>query len=168
MERQLYLLRHARAEPWNPLGNDFSRPLSDKGKHHANALSLWTTGNLAPPDTVMCSPSKRARETLAPLLAKWPQLLATTEYVDSIYGASLDMLLTLVNDALSYSQRLLLVGHNPGFEDLLSNVSRVGDAAGRPQMPTGALAVIEFPGEFKGASANGQLRELIRHRDLLV
>ena len=164
--QQLYLLRHAEAEPWSPLGNDFSRPLSDKGKQHAKALSLWATGNLAPPDTVMCSPSKRTRETLAPLLAKWPQLLATTDYVDSIYGASLHMLLTLANDAFSYSQRLLMVGHNPGLEDLLINVLRRDGAGGKHKMATGALAVFEFPDGFKSTSANGKLLELIRRRDL--
>jgi phosphohistidine phosphatase len=116
----------------------------------------------------MCSPSKRTRETLAPLLARWPQLLATTDYVDSIYGASLDMLLTLANDAFSYSQRLLVVGHNPGLEVLLVNVLRVDDAAGRQKMATGTLAVIEFPGGFNSTSANGKLLNLTRRKDLPV
>lgn len=164
--QQLYLLRHAEAAPWGGLGNDFSRPLSDGGKRHALALSVWAAEHLALPDTVLCSPAKRTRETLAPLLARWPQLLATTDYVDSIYGASLDMLLTLANDAFTYSQRLLMVGHNPGFEYLLSNVLEADDATGLKNMATGTLAVIEFPDGFKSASADGKLLELIRRKDL--
>ena len=166
--QQLYLLRHAEAEPWSLLGNDFSRPLSDEGKRHAQALSGWVTERLATPDTILCSPSKRTRETLAPLLAKWPQLLATTDYVDSIYDASLDMLLTLASDAFSYSQRLLIVGHNPGVEYLLSNVTLVSDVARERNMAPGTLAVIEFPAGYRSASANGKLLELIRLKDLPI
>ncbi len=143
--QQLYLLRHAEAEPWSPLGNDFSRPLSTSGKRHAQALSSWAVDTLLPPDTVLCSPAKRTRETLAPLLAKWPNTLGTTDYVNSMYGASLDMLLTLAGDAFSYSQRLLMVGHNPGFEDLLIKLLQADDPARTQKMATGTLAVIEFP-----------------------
>lgn len=166
--QQLYLLRHANAGPWSPLGNDFSRPLSDEGKRHAKALALWATTRLTPPDTVLCSPSKRTRETLAPLLAEWPQLLSATDYVDSIYGASLDMLLTLAIDAFSYSQRLLMVGHNPGLEHLLSNVLRAGGVTGLQNMAPGTLAVIELPSGFKSSSSSGRLVELISRKELPI
>ena len=165
--QQLYLLRHAKAEPWSPLGNDFSRPLSDKGKRHALALSVWAAEHLIPPDTVLCSPSKRTRETLAPLLAKWPQLLATTNYIDSIYGASLDMLLTLANDAFSYSQGLLMVGHNPGFENFLINVLQARDAVAIQKMATGTLAVIGFPQGFKSTLPSGDLLHLIKRKEVV-
>jgi len=164
--QQLYLLRHAKAEPWSPLGNDFSRPLSTEGKHHAQALSSWMTKNLTPPDTVLCSPARRTRETLAPLLARWPQLLAPTDYVESIYGASLDMLLTIAGDAFSFSQRLLLVGHNPGFEALLVSVLQEKDAARIREMATGTLAIIEFSHEFKKTTTNGKLLHLIKRKSL--
>ncbi|MCW8926146.1 MAG: histidine phosphatase family protein [Xanthomonadales bacterium] len=164
--QQLYLLRHAKAEPWSPLGNDFSRPLSDKGKRHAQALSSWAVDTLDPPDTVLCSPAKRTRETLAPLLAKWPQLLSATDYVDSIYGASTDMLLTLAVDAFSYSQRVLMVGHNPGFEYLLLKLLQVDHAAEVKKMATGTLAVIGFPAGFKGVPGNGCLQHLTKGKDL--
>ena len=166
--QQLYLLRHAKAEPWSPLGNDFSRPLSVKGKRHTQALSSWATETLAPPDTVLCSPAKRTRETLAPLLSSWPQLLATTDYVDSIYGASLDMLLTLAGDAFSYSQRLLMVGHNPGFENLLINSLRESDAVSIQKMTTGTLAAIGFSQGFRSVSPSGTLLHLIKRKDLLT
>ena len=122
MTQQLYLLRHAEAEPWNPLGNDFSRPLSSNGSHHAQLVSNWAFETLPSPDTILCSPAKRTRQTLAPLLSRWPRLLAYTDYVDSMYGASLNMLQTLAEDAFSYSERLLMVGHNPGMMQMLVNV----------------------------------------------
>jgi len=165
-KKQLYLLRHANAEPWSPLGNDFSRSLSSNGKHHAQCLSRWAPETLSPPDTVLCSPAKRTRETLSPLLARWPQLLATTDYVDSIYNASLSMLLTLAEEAFSYSERLLMVGHNPGIENLLINVLQKDHTSNIQGMDTGTLAVISFPGNFKRDAHNGELLHLVAKTDL--
>ena len=157
MTQQLYLLRHAKAEPWSPLGNDFSRPLHSKGIRHMQMLSDWALKTLTPPDTVLCSPAKRARETLAPLLCQWPKLLASTDYLDSMFGASLNMLLTLTEDAFSYSDRLLLIGHNPGFEEMLINLLRKNQTVNIQKMATGTLAVIEFPGGFKRGAHDGVL-----------
>ena len=165
MTHQLYLLRHAKADPWSPLGNDFSRALSLKGTRHAQVVSNWAVDTLQPPDTVFCSPAKRTRETLAPFLSHWPQLLANTDYVDSMYGASLNLLLTLAEDAFSYGERLLMVGHNPGFEDMLIKVLQQKQAARIQKMATGTLAVIEFPGEFKRDAHKGNLLHLMRRKD---
>lgn len=168
MTQQLYLLRHAQAESWNPLGNDFSRPLSPNGTRHAQLLSKWAFESLSSPDTILCSPAKRTRETLAPLLARWPQLLSTTDYVDSMYGSSLNMLLTLAEDAFSFSQRLMLVGHNPGITDMLINVLQPDHAAGIKSMDTGVLAIIKFPGDFKRQAPSGNLIQLIRWDDFSI
>ena len=166
MEQQLYILRHAKAEPWSPLGNDFSRALSPKGNRHALAVSAWACETLTVPDTVLCSPAKRTRETLAPLLSKWPRLLSTTDYVDSMYGASLNMLLTLAEDTFSYSQRVLMVGHNPGFEELLIGLLRQEQAVAIHKMATGTLAVVEFSNGFRKEAANGSLIHLLIRKDL--
>ena len=166
MTQKLYLLRHAEAESWNPLGNDFSRSLSSVGRRHAELVSKWAFETLAPPDTILCSPAKRTRETLAPLLSLWPRLLATTDYVDSMFGASLDMLLTLANDAFSYSERLLMVGHNPGIGNMLTNLARPLKTGGHMRMATGTLAIIDFPTGFKDTAGNGRLQHLTRGKDL--
>jgi phosphohistidine phosphatase SixA len=70
------------------------------------------------------------------------------------------MLLTLAEDAFSFSQRVLMVGHNPACETLLINSLAPGQVAGNGKMATGTLAVIQFPGGFKQQVANGQLLHL--------
>ena len=165
MEKQLYILRHAKSEPWSPLGNDFSRALNSVGKQNADALSIWAQETLPAPDTVLCSPAKRTRETLAPIMSKWPQLLSSTEFIDSMYGASLNMLLTLAEEAFSYSERLLVVGHNPGLENLLMNVLQAEQAAGVSKMAPGTLAVVSFANGFRRDSGDGQLKHLRRRKD---
>ena len=164
--KQLYLLRHAKSEPWNPLGNDFSRTLSEIGVRDAQTVSEWAIETLPVPDTVLCSPAKRTRQTLAPFLTDWPQLLSVTDYVDSMYGASLNMLCTLMEDAFSYSERLLMVGHNPGFEALLFNILQPEQAAAINKMSTGTLAVIELPGEFRRDAHDGKLLHRVRRNSL--
>lgn len=168
MSQQLYLLRHAEAEAWSPLGNDFSRSLSSAGANHAQMVSNWAFGALPSPDTILCSPAKRTRQTLAPLLSLWPRLLAYTDYVDSMYGASLNMLQTLAEDAFSYSERLLMVGHNPGMMYMLANVLSPELTTEIKGMDTGTLAVIEFPDHFKRETRTGKLLHLIRYNDLLI
>lgn len=165
MSQHLYLLRHAEAEPWNPLGNDFSRPLSALGNQHARLVSGWAYDTLAQPDTILCSPARRSRETLAPFLSRWPQLLASTDYVESIYGASLDLLLNLAIDAFSYSERLMIAGHNPGVMDLLSSVLQTDQAATVKSMGAGTLAIIGFPAGFSRGSRAGELVHLKRRED---
>lgn len=164
MKHYLYLLRHAKAEPWSPLGNDFSRALSDQGVKDAQTVADWTFETLPLPDTVLCSPSKRTRETLAPILSHWPQLLSVTDYIDSMYGASLNMLFTLMEDAFSYSERILMVGHNPGFEDLLISILSTEQAAKINRMKTGTLAVIGFPGDFDRDARAGDLLHRVRRK----
>jgi len=165
MTHLLYLLRHATAEPWSPLGNDFSRSLSPTGARHAQLVAGWVLETLAPPDTVLCSPAKRTRETLAPILAHWPKLLSVTDYIDSMYGASLNMLMTLIEDAFSYSERILMVGHNPAVSEILLNVLQQRQAASIQQMAPGTLAVIEFSSGFKRDAHDGQLLHIIQKQD---
>jgi phosphohistidine phosphatase len=166
MSHQLYLLRHAEAEPWSPLGNDFSRSLSSNGNRHAQLVSDWALDTLKLPDTVLCSPAKRTRQTLAPFLSHWPKLLGSTDYVESMYGASLNMLLTLAEDAFSYSERLLMVGHNPGVEVMLTKLLQEDQADGPHKMASGTLAIIEFENEFKREARNGKLLNLVRKEDV--
>ena len=166
MAQLIYLLRHAEPDAWSPLGNDFSRPLNSAGKHHAGLLADWVSEYLEPPDTILCSPAKRTRETLAPILSRWSRLLSNTEYVESMYGASLNLLLTLAEDAFSYSERLMMVGHNPGISILLANVLQPNQANEIRQIETGTFAVVEFRSGFKRETPVGELLHLVERKNL--
>jgi len=135
------------------------------GTRHAHLVSAWAFSSLAPPDGIVCSPARRTRETLAPFLTRWPRLLASTDYVESIYNATLDLLLDLVDDAFSYSERLMLVGHNPGVMNLLYSVLQTEQAAGIESMGAGTLAVVGFPTGFSRHAGNGRLLHLMRQQD---
>ncbi|MBJ6982040.1 MULTISPECIES: histidine phosphatase family protein [unclassified Luteimonas] len=141
--REIVLLRHAHAEQAGPGQNDVDRPLSAEGLAEAEAAGCWLRDHGLVPDLVLCSPSRRTRETLE-------AVLGVVGYVDqrlepAIYDASAGTLAT-VADRHREVDRLLVVGHNPGLERLaaLLHSGQSGEYRG---MPPGAIAVLRLPAE---------------------
>lgn len=141
--RELILLRHAHAEPAAPGQSDADRPLSPEGLAEAESAGRWLRDKGLTPDRVLCSPSRRTRETLE-------AVLGAVGYVDqrlepSIYEATPGTLMELA-DAHREVARLLMVGHNPGFEQLaaLLHSGQSGDYRG---MPPAGIAVLELPAQ---------------------
>ena len=154
----LYLLRHADAEPWRPGVDDFARPLNERGWQHMRRLSKWVVHNLPVPGLVLCSPATRTRETLTLFLDRWPGLQQVTRYEPDIYEAQVGTLQNMADAAFAEANRLMMVGHNPGFEYLVHAVLADQDMARVNRLATGSLAVIEFPGgwaaEYRSACAD--------------
>ena len=141
--RELILLRHAHAEPADNGLADIDRPLSPHGLAEAEAAGRWLLEQRLVPDRVLCSPARRARETLE-------AVLSLTGYVEQrleerIYDATPGTLAALVDEHREV-ERLLLVGHNPGMERLvaLMHSGQSGDYRG---MPPSGVAVLEFPAD---------------------
>jgi len=141
--RELILLRHAHAEPADNGLADIDRPLSPHGLAEAEAAGRWLLEQRLVPDRVLCSPARRTRETLE-------AVLALTGYVEQrldqrIYDATPGALAALVDEHREV-ERLLLVGHNPGLEQLvaLMHSGQSGDYRG---MPPSAVAVLALPKE---------------------
>jgi len=141
--RELILVRHAHAEPALPGQADLDRPLSPQGLAEAEAAGRWLAENGLVPDCVLCSPSRRTRETLEAILTAIGYVEQRLE--DAIYEATAGTLAG-VADAHRDTGRLMMVGHNPGFERLvaLMHSGQSGDYRG---MPTGGVAVLALPDE---------------------
>lgn len=168
MSQVLYLLRHAKAEPWYPGVNDYSRPLNERGHEHMRTLVARFGDQIDWPENILCSGSTRTRETLAPFIAANPELQGNTTYTDDIYEASAGTLHALALDAFETTQSLMMVGHNPGFEQLTMALVRHEDTTGIYKMPTGTLAVIEFDRGFRQDAGDGALKYWLRRKDLLA
>ena len=141
--RELILLRHAHAEPAENGLADIDRPLSPHGLAEAEAAGRWLLEQRLVPDRVLCSPARRTRETLE-------AVLGLTGYVEQrlderVYEATPGTLAALVDEHREV-ERLLLVGHNPGLEQLvaLMHSGQSGDYRG---MPPAAVAVLSLPKE---------------------
>lgn len=110
--RELILLRHAHAEAASTGQADLDRPLSPIGLAEAEAAGRWLKENNLLPDCVLCSPARRTRETLEAVLGITGFVEKRLE--DAVYDATPGTLMGLI-EARGDVDRLLVVGHNPGW-----------------------------------------------------
>ena len=140
--RDLILLRHAHAEPATAGQDDRQRGLSATGLEEARAAGDWLRAHGLMPDRILYSSAERTRQTVEAL----GELGGVKGSEDaSIYEASPGTLAALA-DANRDAERLMLVGHNPGLEQLaaLMHSGQTGDYRG---MPPGGIAVLSLPGD---------------------
>jgi len=136
--KTLLLLRHAKSDWDDPSLRDFDRPLAARGERDAPRIGkvLGKRGPL--PDLIISSPAARAKATIKRVI-KAAKLNLEIQFDEAIYGASSPELMRLIRQLPNDNLCVLLVGHNPGFEDLVWRLS-----SSRERMPTAALACIEF------------------------
>jgi len=164
--QSLYILRHAKAVTWTPATEDFSRHLQASGHRDAKDVASWICNNLDLPDCILCSPSHRTRETLAPLLSMQVQLERVTHFLPQLYHSSLQTLQAALHSGFAEADRVLIVGHNPGLEVLAGDVMHHRHHADFSRLPTGTLLVIDFAGGWDQDQGKGLLRQQIRGKEL--
>jgi phosphohistidine phosphatase len=138
MRRRLIVLRHAKSD-WSSGVGDHDRPLAGRGRREAVLAGRWLREHGVDVDLVLCSSAKRARQTwkrVAGQLAirgAGPDLRVE----DRLYAASDRQLLRVVRALPDSARAVLLVGHNPGLEDLVAELTGVW----RP-LKTSSIAVL--------------------------
>jgi phosphohistidine phosphatase len=154
--KNLTLFRHAKTERESESGSDFDRRLNKRGRGDSARMGKEIRALGLDFDLVLCSPASRASET-AELARLSPR------YDERIYDASVGQLLDIARDVDSSVGRLMMVGHNPGFEQLASML------IGTPvDMPTGSLVEIEFPVKNwkKVERGSGKLVRFVKPKEL--
>ena len=151
-EHMLILLRHAKSD-WSGHEGDHDRPLAKRGRRQAPEAGRWLAANVDAIDLAVVSTANRARSTWE-LASDELDEPPRTRLDDDAYAASADDLLDLVRSLDEALNTVVIVGHNPGIEELAGALT-----AGRVPMPTSALAVIELNSTWDGAGrARGFLR----------
>ena len=147
---ELILLRHAEAVPIETGGDDMQRSLSPRGEQEAQAAGLWLATHGLKPERVLTSPSRRTDETTRLALAAI-DAAPVPQTADEIYNASPGELLALL-DQHGDAGTVMLVGHNPGIEQLVALLveGRSDEFRG---MPPGALAVVHLNGALEPGNA---------------
>lgn len=164
----LILMRHAKSG-WPDDGRrDFDRPLAPRGGKDAPRMGKWLRKHGLVPDMIVSSPALRARAT-AELVAGRLHIPARRIMFDErIYEASLRQLRDVITTHGADSNTLLLVGHNPGLEELLVHLAATPpprDERGK-LMTTASIAVLDFKGALRAAGGAATLRLLVRPREL--
>ena len=169
--KTLTLLRHAKSGWDDPVTRDFDRPLNAKGKRAAQTVGRHLRELGLAFDHVVASPAIRVGETLDAVVAGYGRKLAPV-WERRIYLASAATLLDVIHELPAGADRVLLVGHNPGLEDLvLMLVQEAADGLRglvEEKYPTATLAELTLAVDgWDGAAAGAAaLTRYIRPRDL--
>lgn len=160
--KKLLLLRHAKAEDATPGSSDINRALNERGKKEAQAIGTFIRKQSLRFDLVLCSPVVRARETAELVLAA-AEVTANLRDDQRIYEASPRQLLEVISEIEEDKSAVLLVGHNPGMEELLRALTGKGEP-----MATGTLARIDFDfDEWSSVIEDiGRLESIVRPNEL--
>jgi phosphohistidine phosphatase len=143
--RTLYLLRHGKSSWKDETLPDRDRPLAGRGRKAANRMAEYVQAEGIAPALVLCSPARRTRETLDRLLPGLGRDVEV-EIDEALYGAGADDLLERLRGVPSAVPSVMLVGHNPGLEELALSLAGGGERLPdlRAKYPTGALAILVF------------------------
>ncbi len=168
----LGLFRHAKSDWGDPRARDFDRDLSDRGRAGAAIMGRHIRDHGAAWDRFIASPAIRCAETVE-IAADAAERTFPVNWDRRIYLASSATLLDILREQPDAAGSVLMIGHNPGLEDLIFDL--VPDDGTSPlrdvveaKYPTAAFAVIELPIDRWAdiAEASGQLVHLTRPRDL--
>lgn len=160
--RTLLVMRHAKSSWKDSALADFDRPLNRRGRDAAPRMARLLVGEGVVPQLIVGSAAVRARETVAwmlPAFGSAPEV----EFRKELYMAAAGDYLEAIRETADAVQRLMIVGHNPGLEDLVDELSQA------ERFPTAAIAHFEFDGahwEGLGAGRLLRLQHLWRPREL--
>ena len=143
---RLSLLRHAKSSWADTAQPDRDRPLAPRGRKAARRLAGYLGDQAVRPDLVLCSPAARATETLdllRPGLDEGVEVLIE----DGLYGAGARELLDRLRRIPGRVAWVLVIGHNPGLQQLVVLLARDGvlRERARSHFPTAALATLALP-----------------------
>ena len=158
----LTLLRHAKSRWDKSELADFDRPLAPRGIEAAPAMGRFMQSRAIVPKLVLCSPARRARQTLdlvLPFLSPRPEVKVEAD----LYPAAPEDMLGVIHAIPDVYDHVMLVAHNPGLQTLAQDLTGPGTNALvadlADKFPTAALAVLEFNGSWQQIGpAKGELR----------
>ncbi len=161
--KTLFLMRHAKSSWDYPELSDYERPLNKRGKKAAPRIGVEMAERGYIPDYILSSSAKRAAETIR-LAAESGEFDTEIEFERGIYGAGQNSLFYFIGQIPDTYQRAMLIGHNPGFEQLVEFLTGT-----YKRMPTAALAVVRFEAErwVDAAEGSGELTDYIIPKDLV-
>lgn len=169
--KTLTLLRHAKSTWDDPIARDFDRPLNKRGRRAARTIGREMRAQRLAFDQVIASPALRVIETLVDVVDGYGGPL-DPDYDKRVYLASAQTLLDVVHEAEAEADRLLIVGHNPGLENLALLLTVDGGGGLRSEIavkyPTASLVEIRLPVErwSEVGEGVGTITRFVRPRDL--
>jgi phosphohistidine phosphatase len=152
--KTLFLLRHAKSSWHDATLPDFERPLNGRGREAAELVGHFLVQEKIEPDLLVSSPALRARETVE-IVMRTAALKGAVRFDERIYDATVGQLMEVIEQLEPEATTVLMVGHNPGFEGLITALTGRSES-----MSTAALAKITL-NDPCDASEGGTLESLV-------
>lgn len=146
--KKLTLFRHAKSGWDDPVARDFDRPLNARGERAAKVIGTWMKRERLSFDHIIASPAVRVIDTIDQVVTTFGPLGEPT-WERRVYLASSATLMDVLRELGPEYDSVLMVGHNPGLEDLILDL--VPDVKGDAlrdlvyeKYPTAAVAEMEL------------------------
>jgi phosphohistidine phosphatase len=137
--KTLLLLRHAKSSWKQPELNDHDRPLNKRGKREAPKVGQYIKENDLVPELILCSTARRARDTAQAVIDEIGYE-GDIELLSDLYLSDLACYLDVLKRLPDDINRVLVVGHNPDLDALLTLLTDVSQ-----HLSTAALVQIDLP-----------------------
>ncbi len=146
--KTITIFRHAKSgEKDNPKIDDFDRPLADKGLKAATKMGIAMRDRKLRPNLILCSPSVRTRQTLSLASAEAWDNAPRVRYDRKLYDASAQTLFQAMKELPEDVSHVMIVGHNPGLQELAVALAPLGSPARqqfKDKLATAAVATFDF------------------------
>ncbi|MGO9484151.1 MAG: SixA phosphatase family protein [Rhodomicrobium sp.] len=145
------LFRHAKSgDKDNPAIADFERPLAARGLKAAPKMGMAMREHKLRPDLILCSPSVRTRQTLTLAEPEAWDKQPEVRFDERLYEASAQTLFKVLRELPDKIGHVMVVGHNPGLQELAIALTPVGSPAReafKEKLPTAAVVSFDFETE---------------------
>ncbi len=116
--KKLFIIRHAKSSWKDTSLDDFDRGLNKRGKKDIKFIANWLRANRFYPDLILSSPARRAKDTLEQIVKTLKLNDEIIRFDKSIYEATCDTLIDLLEQVDKRYDNLFLIGHNPALNEL--------------------------------------------------
>ena len=114
-------MRHAKSDWSSSRTSDFERPINGRGRRNSARVGKWMSDNNHIPQRIVSSPAIRAKETIELVIAQTTKFNhENLIFQDDLYLAGFTQLMEIINTYQNDVQSLMLIGHNPGIENLVN------------------------------------------------
>lgn len=151
MARELLIFRHGKTNSHGDTVDDFHRPLARRGRKAVKRMAFRLSEQNLLPQRILSSPAERTRQTALRLCRFSDIPESRVVWDDSIYAADAAKLLAVLAKAAGPHGRVMIVGHNPGLEELVEYLSGrpLASASGGKALPTAAVVRLKMPHDWR-------------------
>lgn len=138
--KKLFIIRHAKSDQ-TFYGNDFERPLNERGKNDAPKMGERLIKHQKDIDAFVASPAKRAKQTAEAFAAVYKTPADKVIFISALYHAAADVFYEVITALPDDLNTIALFSHNPGITYYVNSLQT---EVSIDNMPTCGIFAVEI------------------------